>query len=256
MVPFHDTPESAVPGEPLLEVLDKLERDPTTYVAIITGRDEKFVQKHFGKYSSFHLSAEYGAKERKPGGEWRQVEGLDLSWLRNVQDMMENEIKNYEVANKVWVEKKDTAAVVHYRQLHDSQMEHKKLWLGKLEEFFLFLDRQNKLKKLGSKELKVENDNLAIEVRMGEALSKGHVVEKVLGSLPNTDMVLCFGDSESDEDMFRALRKMKESGMQFPHVLTTVHVDNGKGYKTIAQHKMRDPKEFIDLFRMFYGIEH
>ncbi|KNZ63842.1 hypothetical protein VP01_1095g9 [Puccinia sorghi] len=215
MVPFHDTPESAVPGEPLLEVLDKLERDPTTYVAIITGRDEKFVQKHFGKYSSFHLSAEYGAKERKPGGEWRQVEGLDLSWLRNVQDMMEN-----------------------------------------VEEFFLFLDRQNKLKKLGSKELKVENDNLAIEVRMGEALSKGHVVEKVLGSLPNTDMVLCFGDSESDEDMFRALRKMKESGMQFPHVLTTVHVDNGKGYKTIAQHKMRDPKEFIDLFRMFYGIEH
>jgi len=255
MVPFVDNPELAVPDRALLEVLDKLDRDPTTNVAIITGRDQKFVEKHFGKYSSFHLSAEYGAMERGPAGEWRLVEGLDLGWLDSVDNMMKNEIKNYKVDGTVSVERKVTTAVLHYRKLYDSKIEDKKDYLKKLQQFFNLLKKKNNMKLLGSNALTVENDNLAIEVRMGEALSKGQVVERVLRSLPNTDMVLCFGDSNSDEEMFKTLGKLKGLGMRSPDVLTTVHVDNGKGYKTLAQHKMSDPQEFSKLFRGFYDLE-
>jgi trehalose 6-phosphate synthase/phosphatase len=91
MVEFQSRPHQAVPSEALLEVLDKLEKDSTTEVVIISGRDKDFLQEQFGHYPSFHLSAEYGALWRKPGEAWDQAKGLTdkVKWKENVWGLMD-----------------------------------------------------------------------------------------------------------------------------------------------------------------------
>jgi hypothetical protein len=118
-----------------------------------------------------------------------------------------------------------------------------------VDPFFDELKAMNTAGKLGSNELKVENDNLAIEVRMGQVLSKGMVVKELLKSNPRTRMAVCFGDSNADEDMIKTL---KSSGLP---VVATFHVKNNKYLETKAMHKMETPQQAVDLLRAFYDME-
>jgi trehalose-6-phosphatase len=185
---------------------------------------------------------------------------------------------------KVWVEEKMTALVLHYRELEESNIASRKQGLkisklpistsvtkfksklirgeiGCLVTVELFFAKMQKLKETGQlpdDKLIVENDNCAVEVRMGELFSKGQIAQQVLKDKDDIEMVLCFGDSGSDESMMNTLFKMKENWPKFPPMLTTVHVDNGKwlqkGFKTNAQQVAEDPQEVTNLFRAFYNL--
>ncbi|KAA1115772.1 hypothetical protein PGTUg99_031363 [Puccinia graminis f. sp. tritici] len=262
MVKFQSRPHQAVPSEALLEVLDKLEKDLTTEVVIISGRDKDFLQEQFGHYPSFHLSAEYGALWRKPGEAWDQAEGLadKLKWKDNVRGLMDTVVREHNevFGGRVWVEEKMTGLVLHYRELEESDIASRAQGLKIVNKFFENMRELKKTGQLPDDKLIVENDNCAVEVRMGELFSKGQIAQQVLKDKVDIEMVLCFGDSGSDENMMNTLFQMQKDWPKFPPMLTTVHVDNGKwlqkGFKTNAQQVAKDPQEVTNLFRAFYDL--
>lgn len=262
LAPFVDDPEDAIPSEALSEALAELNDDPTAHPAIISGRDQPFLDKHFAKYRNFYLSAEYGAARREPGGQWVQAEGLKLDWKPLVISLMKQEHDKYQgpLHELLRIEPKITGVVLHYRKLNNHaegskelakslKYDARKKRITILDPFFEELKAMNTAGKLGSNELKVENDNLAIEVRMGQVLSKGMVVKELLKSNPRTRMAVCFGDSNADEDMIKTL---KSSGLP---VVATFHVKNNKYLETKAMHKMETPQQAVDLLRAFYDME-
>ncbi|OAV94731.1 hypothetical protein PTTG_12004 [Puccinia triticina 1-1 BBBD Race 1] len=260
-VPFQSLPHQAVPSHALLEVLKKLEADLNVYVVIISGRDKAFLEETFGQYSSFHLSAEYGALWRKPGDEWDQAKDLDgkLGWKQDVKVLMDALVDKHKnlFQGRVWVEEKKTTLVLHYRELQEIKLPSK-VELEGLQKVKKFLGELENNEKVKGHDLKVESDNAAIEVRMA-LFNKGQIAREVLESKENVGMVLCAGDSKADEDMIKVLHQMQKRNPNSIPSLTTLHVDNGKAgtdkaFHSEAQYEVKDAQEFTTLLREFYGL--
>lgn len=79
----------AVPSEEALEALEKLTRDPKNLVYIISGRDQDFLEQHFGHFRNLGMSAEHGGFIKEPGhGRWSNfTESLDMDWIGEVHEI-------------------------------------------------------------------------------------------------------------------------------------------------------------------------
>lgn len=86
LVDFYNNPEDAVPSNRLLDVLCKISELNFIEFVLISGRDKKFLQKHFGHINGITLVAEYGAfiKESKHD-EWiHNISDADSNWKEDV----------------------------------------------------------------------------------------------------------------------------------------------------------------------------
>lgn len=79
----------AVPSEEALEALSKLTDDPKNLVYIISGRDQEFLEQHFGHFKNLGLSAEHGGFIREAGADhWSNfTESLDMDWMSEVHEI-------------------------------------------------------------------------------------------------------------------------------------------------------------------------
>lgn len=92
----------AVPSEEALEALAKLSSDPRNLVYIISGRDQAFLEHHFGHFKNLGMSAEHGGFMREPGHDhWTNfTESLDMDWMGEVHEIF----KYYtEVSSEDWM---------------------------------------------------------------------------------------------------------------------------------------------------------
>lgn len=73
----------AVPSKDALEALSKLTADPKNLVYIISGRDQEFLELHFGEFKNLGMSAEHGAFIKEPGEKtWTCfTDSLDMDWM-------------------------------------------------------------------------------------------------------------------------------------------------------------------------------
>jgi len=244
----------AVPSERAIDVLSTLLSDRANTVFIISGRDSKFLEEHFGSFTDLGLSAEHGSFIRAPGASsWVNLtETFDMSWMSDVEEIF----KYYtERTTGSHVELKKCSITWHYRASDP--------------EWGLFQCRQcqdlleNNLAHKKPIEVLVGKKNL--EVRP-IAVNKGEIVKRILRENIEADFIFCAGDDKTDEDMFRALRVFPSGSSQAilhpsdtsnsstpislavrpEGVFATTVGSNTK--KTLASWHVTGPQEIIDTF--------
>lgn len=192
LVPFVKEPSKAAPGVEMIAVLGNLAADPKNEVFIVSGRDSYTLEGWLGNLP-IGLIAEHGAKFRPKDGNWEATSTTEVvAGLQKVEQLMAQYAEKIQGS---FIERKDFSLAWHYRTADPvmSPVRAKQLY--------------NELLDLTAKlPLNVLNGHKVIEVK-GEQTDKGRAVEKVLKN-EDYDFVLCIGDDQTDEDMFRKLVKV------------------------------------------------
>jgi len=185
---LKNKPSDAYPNEEIKEVFALLESINDIDVYIISGRKREDMEQWFSPYN-FTLIAEHGYYYITPElSDWAVFdERSDLSWKANIIDVFKHFTG---MTPGSFVEEKTASVVWHYRRSDPEFGTWKANQLvGELYEML---------------------SNLPVEIRHGKKIvevsssqiNKGLVVEHFMGQ-NKYDAVLCAGDDETDESMFR-----------------------------------------------------
>jgi trehalose 6-phosphate synthase/phosphatase len=79
----------AIPSAETLKALEKLTNDRRNLVYIISGRDQVFLEHHFGHFKNLGMSAEHGGFIRDVGhNRWMNfTESLEMDWMGEVHEI-------------------------------------------------------------------------------------------------------------------------------------------------------------------------
>ena len=188
LIGFHAVPSAAIPDPKLYELLDSLAADPTTEVAIISGRDRTTLESWFG-HKEYTLITDHGVWLRKKDKEWLSLERLKTAWKEKIRPVMENFTDS---TPGTFVEEKEYSLAWHYRRA-DADLGI--LRTMELKHVLTSLLANNSLSVLeGNKVLEVKSSN----VNKGRAAAR-------LTTLEAYDFILAIGDDWTDEYMFEEL---------------------------------------------------
>ena len=105
-------PDLATPTPEIRALLRELVALPATDVHIVSGRRRANLERWFGQIP-VHLCAEHGYLAKSPGGEWRALLDLDLSWMRPIERLLRRVAADVPGAH---VERKSCSIAWHYRE--------------------------------------------------------------------------------------------------------------------------------------------
>ena len=186
LVGFHHKPDAAIPKEDIISILKTL--SVKNDVAIVSGRDENFLEKWFGNLN-ITLIAEHGHSKKETGRKWVES-SANNNWKNNFIPIFQNFTDR---TPGTFVEEKESCLVWHYRKTdpelaNDRVVELKTIINSLISENLLMMDNK--------KAIEITNINI----------NKGTAVNAILES-EDYDFILCAGDDVSDENMFSALSK-------------------------------------------------
>lgn len=236
LVPLAEKPDQALPPPLLLSRIENLCHLPGTYVAVVSGRSIADLQS-FLPLTGLYLVGVHGLVFVFPRGEifFRGGEEKDL---RAKVELFTHRLKIF-LAGKTgfFLEKKNIAVAVHYRQADPSKV--KDVLCSLCREFEPLLKETGFTIKRGKKVLEF----------CPLAANKGDAVNYLLSLHPQAVPVY-LGDDETDEDAFRVLSS-KGYG-----ILVAKHPK-----KSASCCRLRDPQEvalFLDeliKFKSAYTCE-
>jgi trehalose 6-phosphate synthase/phosphatase len=212
-------PSDALPDAEIKKVFSDLENAKTVDVFIISGRTREDMDQWFSQYD-FNLVAEHGYY-CKPSNttDWTQfAPQADLSWKDRIIDIFQLYTG---MTPGSFIEEKTSSVVWHYRNSDP--------------EFGIWKAHQL------TAELYEMLSNLPVEIHHGKKIvevssiqiNKGSVLEHFM-SLNKYDTVLCAGDDETDESMFR----LKADNI--------ISIKVGAG-ETAANYRVPNPRLFREL---------
>jgi len=215
---FEDQPDAASPGVELRALLGRLDAAPVD-VYIISGRCGETLAEWMGEYD-FTLIAEHGNRFLLPNtSEWQSLNpDNDFSWKENVLEIF----SMYEGSTPgSSIEEKQSSVVWHYRLCDPVYGSWKANQL--LSDMYSLLG------------------NLPVEIHHGKRIveassmhvNKGKAVEYFIGK-NSYQTVLCAGDDQTDETMFRLTNEN----------IVSIKVGNGD---THAANKVADINSFHEL---------
>lgn len=188
---FEEQPDDAIPTAELHALLQQLKKSPLD-VYIISGRSGETLREWLGEYQ-FTLIAEHGNRFLAPGADsWQSLNpDSDFSWKEAVLEVF----GQYEGSTPgSSIEEKQSSVVWHYRRSDPIYG----AWKAKelLSDMYSMLG------------------NLPVEIHHGKRIveassmhvNKGRAVEYFLNR-NEYDAVLCAGDDQTDEAMFRLSHK-------------------------------------------------
>ncbi len=189
LVPFSRYPEMAIPSDPVLAQLKRLEADAKNTVVIVSGRRREFLGRWFGDLRAV-LVAEHGAFIRMLPADWASEVDADPAWKQQVLPVLQ---RYADRCTGAFIEEKDLSLVWHYRNADAG------IALLRSQEL------KDELRELVSHDSKLQivEGRKVIEVKKA-GYDKGAAALKLLGSPPH-DFILAIGDDKTDEDLFRAL---------------------------------------------------
>jgi trehalose 6-phosphate synthase/phosphatase len=221
LAPYQKLPSLAAPSDELLQLLKQLTDQEGVEVIIISGRDEKTLDRWLSLLP-VNLVAEHGAMIKYRNEEWKELITVSTEWKDQIRPLMQLFVDR--CAGSFIEEKKSTLAW-HYRNTYPG--------LG----FNRSRELQNILLQLtANTSLQVIDGNKVLEVRP-VGVDKGATAINMLSSL-NPDFILCLGDDATDEDMFRTLR---DKGY-------TIKIGRGS---TAAQYTILSQREVFPFLRRF-----
>ena len=187
LVVFNEKPHLAIPDANLLQLIDALCALPNTDVAIVSGRDQAFLDKWFASLP-VTLVAEHGHFIKKSGAGWNGTVIGKKDWMVDVMPIFETFTDR---TPGTFIEEKQNSLVWHYRKTDPE------LASGRVVEI------KTVLSSLISDELTILDMEKALEV-VDRQVNKGSAVFEINNQ--NTyDFILCIGDDITDENMFVSL---------------------------------------------------
>lgn len=221
LVGFRDNPEDAVPDAELYELLDKINEDKQTEVAIISGRNRKFLERWFNS-TKYTLISDHGVWMRRSGKDWEKLEDPKTDWKESIRHIMEDFVDRTPGA---FVEEKEFSLVWHFRKSDEDLAEIRS------RELRILLAGM-----VGEHGLTVLEGNKVIEVK-SSLVNKGRAVTRLIldGAF---DYVFAAGDDHTDEYMFAEL----------PEMAHTVKVGTSE---TVAKYYTGNPVELRKLMEHF-----
>ncbi len=187
LVGYNEKPELAIPDNFLLKTLEKLLEFPSTELAIVSGRDQDFLDQWFGKLP-ITLVAEHGYFIKHKNQKWVGKETQLKNWKEDLIPVIETFSDR---TPGTFIEEKKNSLVWHYRKT-DPELAAKRA-----------VELKTVLSSLISDELHLMDGDKIIEVVSGR-YNKGTAVSEILGDKAS-DFILCFGDDITDEFMFNDL---------------------------------------------------
>jgi trehalose 6-phosphate synthase/phosphatase len=183
-------PDLAVPTREIRKLLRDLAALPESDVHIVSGRRRRNLEHWFGQLP-IHLCAEHGYLAKAPGGDWRTLLELDLSWMRPIERLLRRVAADVPGAH---VERKSCSVAWHYREAEPEY--------GSWRAHELLNDLGQHLANASPEILQ---GHRVVEVR-ARGVDKGVYVREVLpdGREP-TRFVLGLGDDRTDHDLLDAL---------------------------------------------------
>jgi trehalose 6-phosphate synthase/phosphatase len=226
LVPFSKLPSMAAPGQELLGMLEQLGSNPLNDVFLVSGRDSQTLGKWFAGLP-VGLIAEHGAKIRHKDGVW-ETETMVFSgeWMEKIGRIMEDYVNKCPHA---FVERKEFSIAWHYRNADLAE--------GAIRARELYDDL---VKHSAGLSLNILNGNKVIEARI-KGIDKGAAVMRIL-ERGEYDFILCIGDDETDEDMFKKLALRPEA--------YTIKVGNEASF---AKYNLYNPSMVQGLLGMIAG---
>ena len=223
LVEFHENPEMAVPDEAVLNTIKQLTLLPNTDVAIVSGRDNVFLEKWFGNLG-LTLVAEHGYFVKEHKQEWVIKGEANNQWKKDVMPIMEAFTDR---TPGTFIEEKTKSLVWHYRKT-DPELADERV-----------VELKTVLSSLISDNLSIMDMDKALEV-VNRQISKGTAVSELVSN-KNYDFILCLGDDVTDENMFTSL----------PSHATTIKV--GKK-KTDAKYYIEDIEHVKSLLSILADV--
>ncbi len=221
LVAIAPRPADAVPTPAALAVLRRLAADPSTHVALLSGRARSELERWFGEIPGLWLAAEHGVVIRDPiGREWRPLHGgLDAQWKVAVRPTLEHFADRAPGSS---IEEKEFGLAWHYR------LAEPELGAFLASELVALLHRQ-----LAGTDLVALSGRKVVEVRFGWA-NKGDAALAIREGMPEPEFELALGDDRTDEDLFERL----------PETALTLRVGSGP---TRARYRVPDPAAAIAI---------
>jgi trehalose 6-phosphate synthase/phosphatase len=178
-------------------LLRQLAALPRTDVHIVSGRRRRNLEQWLGQLP-IHLCAEHGYLAREPGGEWRTLLELDLTWMRPIERLLRKVAADVPGAH---VERKACSVAWHYREAEPEY--------GSWRAHELLNDLGQHLAGAPAELLQ---GHRVIEVR-ARGVDKGVYVRSVFpeGKEP-TRFVIGLGDDRTDHDLLDALPQGSVAG--------------------------------------------
>jgi trehalose 6-phosphate synthase/phosphatase len=220
-------PKHAEPTPRLRALLDRLSNQSNFSVTIISGRTQEDLESWLGAYR-FGLIAEHGASVRRPGRSvWEQLDrNVNYDWKPELLAIL----RLYEQTTPgSFVEEKRSSLVWHYRRADEQFGAWKAHQLA--EELAVLT---------ANEQIKVRHGKKIVEVGAAQ-LNKGAAVARMLQDSNGLAFILCAGDDQTDESMFR---------LSLPRFLS---VKIGLGL-TRAQFRVPSPADFRQLLEE--GLAH
>ena len=187
LVAFNEKPDLAIPDAKLLSIIDRLCKLPNTDVAIVSGRDQAFLDKWFAKLP-ITLVAEHGHYIKRKGAEWNGSITGKKEWMADVLPIFETFTDR---TPGTFIEEKHNSLVWHYRKTDPE------LAAGRVVEI------KTVLSSLISDEVTILDMDKALEV-VDRQVNKGSAVFEIKNQ-GDYDFILCIGDDVTDENMFVSL---------------------------------------------------
>jgi len=189
LVEFNENPELAVIDDELKKIINTIINQKNTQLAIISGRDQDFLEKNFNN-KKIILAAEHGQYMKFKQKKWLKISPLNKKWINNLKPVFESFTNR---TPGTFIEIKKSSIAWHYR-ITDPE-----LAAGRVVEL------NTVLSSMISDDLIIINANNVIEVTPS-AINKGTTVSEIL-SKGKYDLIISIGDDVTDENMFKYLPK-------------------------------------------------
>ncbi len=188
--PHTTLPEQARPTPEIRALLGDLARFGVVYV--VSGRSAATLEAWLGNLP-VGLVCEHGLGVRHRGQDWQRQDGLDTAALDALVEPIFADFGRRTPGSKV--ERKEASMAWHYRAAEP------KYGAWRAKELRALLEGR-----LSGLPFSILAGSKVIEVRHVQ-MNKGRAVDSLLEHHSGTDLVVCFGDDRTDEDMFAAIRE-------------------------------------------------
>lgn len=187
--PFVDNPADAKPSKKVMNILEKLSKDPLNDVAIISGRSKNDLESWLGKLP-IDFGAEHGSVT-KINGKWQTANNESNDWKAILKPLLEKQASQ---SPGSFVEVKQNSLVWHYRAA--------KPYYAQKSIATIKTNLKPIIKSFG---IKMYMGNKILEFKHQD-INKG-IAAKTLLTRKFYDFILVMGDDYTDEDMFKAVPK-------------------------------------------------
>ena len=210
LVEFNEKPGLAIPDNETFKILKDLSQEND--VAIISGRDQHFLDKHFSDLK-LTLVAEHGYFTRNYSESWSEKANFNKDRIKSFKPILDSFSDR---TPGTFVEEKLNSIVWHYRK-SDPELAN-----SRVVEFKTVFDS------LSTDGLNLMDMDKAIEI-INAQVNKGSAVSEIISN-KDYDFILCIGDDITDENMFESLPK------------NSYTIKVGKK-KTSAKYYIKDPRQ-------------